>query len=77
MHSIGIATFSVLIIAIILYFGGIYYLTKGERKYLGFVLPCIFAFITFIMQEGFYMTFFGMLSILGFIVYGTINYLSR
>ncbi|NMB35822.1 MAG: hypothetical protein GX989_05990 [Firmicutes bacterium] len=76
MHSIGIFPFSILIIAMILYFGGIYLLTKGERKYLGFVLPCIFALITF-TQEGIYMTFFGMLSILGFIVYGTINYLSR
>jgi hypothetical protein len=91
MQSIGMLPFTILILAMILYFGGILLLTKGRRMYLGLILPSIFAFIAlynFIkpklipnpyptMQEGIYMTFFGVLSILGFIVFGTIKYLSK
>lgn len=91
MQSIGLLPFTMLILAMILYFGVILFLTRGRRKYLGLILPCIFAFISLYnfvkpklipnpyptMQEGIYMTFFGVLSILGFIVLGTINYLSK
>lgn len=91
MQSFGLFPFAMLIMAMIVYFGGIYFLVRGKRKNLGFLLPCILAFIALYnyikpmltpnpyptMQEGIYMTFFGVLSIMGFIVYGTIDYLSK
>ncbi len=91
MQLIGLFPFTMLILVIIFYFSCIYFLTKGKRKYVGVLLPCIFAVIATYyyiksmlllnsyppMQEGIYMTFFGVLSILGFIVFGNINYLLK
>jgi hypothetical protein len=91
LQTIDLLSFTMLIIVMIFYFGGILILTKGKQAYAGLILPVIFTFITLFhylkplfitnphptMKEGIYMTFFGVLAIFGFIVYGAINYLSK
>lgn len=76
------------IISIGLYFVGIFYLSRKKSLYLGLILPTIslsIAIYNFIkpmivynpyptMKEGMYMTFFGGLSIIGFIMFGIIRY---
>ena len=91
MQAIGLFSFTILIIVMIFYFGGILFLTKSKRAYSGLILPGIFTLITLYnyikpmlipnpcptMKEGIYMTFFGVLAIFGFIVFGSIKYLSK
>ena len=74
-----------------IYFIGIIFLTKSRRSYLGSILPIIFLGISIYnflkpilvynpyptMKEGMYMTFFGGLSIIGFIIYGIIRYRNK
>ncbi|NLJ55977.1 MAG: hypothetical protein GX334_02880 [Firmicutes bacterium] len=91
MQTIDLLSFTMLIIVMIFYFGGILILTKGKKAYAGLILPIIFTFITLYhyikpllvpnphptMKEGIYMTFFGVLAFFGFIVYGAIKHLSK
>lgn len=74
-----------------IYFIGIVLLSKSKRAYLGSILPIIFLGISIYnflkpmlvynpyptMREGIYMTFFGGLSIVGFIIFGIVRYRSR
>lgn len=74
-----------------IYFMGIVFLSKSRRSYLGSILPLILlgiAIYNFLkpmlvynpyptMKEGLFMTFFGGLSIVGFIIFGIIRYRSK
>lgn len=76
---------------IVLYFISVIYLSKSRRAYLGLILPIIFAIITLYnyikpilvhnpyptMKEGIYMTFFGALSIIGFVIFLIVKYIYR
>ncbi len=78
-----------LFIGIVIYFAGVVYLSRKRKVYLGLILPLILAFVAsyyFVkpmlipnphptMQEGMYLTFFGALSLAGFIVFGIVKLL--
>lgn len=73
------------------YFLGIIYLSKKRNTWLGLILPLIFGCISIYcllkpmlvynpyptMKEGMYMTFFGVLSIVGFIISFFTRYRSK
>ncbi len=79
----------IFVLAVIFYFIGVVYLSKKEKIYLGLILPVItlaIAIYNYVkpiliynprptMKEGIYMTFFGLLSIIGFILFGIIKFI--
>ena len=81
----------ILLTCIIIYFIAIIYLTKKRINFWGLVLPAIsgdIALYNYIkpmlvynphptMSEGFYMVFFGSMSLLGFIVFGITRFINR
>lgn len=81
----------VLLVFIILYFIAVVYLSKKKIFFWGLTLPAIsgdIALYNYIkpmlvynpyptMKEGMYMTFFGVLSILGFLAFGITRFINR
>lgn len=81
----------ILLVFIILYFIAVLYLSKKSTIFWGLVLPAIsgdIALYNYIkpmlvynpyptMAEGFYMAFFGAMSLLGFIVFGITRFIYR
>ena len=80
----------ILLTSIIIYFIAVIYLTKKKTIFWGLVLPAILgdiALYNFLkpmlvhnpnptMKEGIYMTFFGALSILGFLIFGITRFIN-
>ena len=92
MYMRGTSYIIVFILSIcLLYFLGIIYLSKRRKTLLGLSLPVIFGCIAIFnflkpilvhnpypnMKEPMYMTFFGALSIVGFIIFFFIKYRSK
>lgn len=91
MYFYKIVYLVMFMLAICLYFIGVVYLSKKEKAYLGLILPVItlsIAIYNYVkpmliynpyptMKEGIYMTFFGMLAIIGFILFGIIKYVFK
>lgn len=89
MYFFKIAPIIIFILAVCFYFFGVVYLSKKKQIYLGLILPVITLSIAIYnylkpiyiynprptMKEGIYMTFFGSLSIIGFIIFGIIKYI--
>lgn len=81
----------ILLVFIIFYFTAVVYLSKNRTIFWGLALPAIsgdIALYNYIkpmlvynpyptMAEGFYMVFFGVMSILGFIVFGITRFIYR
>ncbi|NMB42140.1 MAG: hypothetical protein GX996_09425 [Firmicutes bacterium] len=92
MQTTGIAPFVVLFgLGLVLYFFGVVFLFKRKLSYLGMVLPCFFALMALYnylkpklvpnpyptMQEGLYMTFFGVMAIIGFAIFAIVKHFTR
>lgn len=91
MYMVSSASVIILLTFIILYFIAIVYLSKNRTIFWGLVLPAIsgdIALFNYIkpmlvynphptMAEGFYMVFFGVMSILGFIVFFITKFIYR
>lgn len=89
MYFYKIGFILIFILAICFYFIGVVYLSKKEKTYLGLILPLVtlgIAIYNFLkpmliynpnptMKEGIYMTFFGLLSIIGFILFIITKYI--
>jgi hypothetical protein len=83
--------FTVLIFVIILYCGIVVYFANRRQVYLGLIMPSVFALVALYnflkpllipnpyptMKEALFTTFFGVLSIVGFIVFGINKYLFK
>lgn len=92
MYIRGTSYLIVFILSIcLLYFFGTIYLSKKRNALLGLTLPILFGCISIYyllkpilvynpyptMKEGIYMTFFGALSIVGFIMFFLVKYRSK
>lgn len=89
MYFFKIGYLLIFVLAICLYFIGVVYLSKKEKVYLGLILPVItlsIAIYNYVkpmliynprptMKEGIYMAFFGLLSIIGFILFVIIKFI--
>ena len=87
----GMKILLVFMIFVILYFIAIVYLSKKDRMFWGLVLPAISGDIALYnlikpmlvhnpnptMKEGIYMTFYGVMAILGLILFLITRYISR